>query len=268
MPPHTQDPIGLFDSGLGGLTVLKQIVQLLPYENLIYFGDTARLPYGNKSPEAVCRYTWENVSFLLEKKIKLLVVACFTASSHALKELEQKLQIPVLGVIESAARALFASGQPKRAAILATSGTIKSGTIQSLIQKIDPSVQIFPTPCPLFASFIEEGLYEHAALRSIAHHYLADLAKNHIDSALLACTHYPLIQSVIQETLGPKVKIVEPAEFCAMEVQKILSSLKLANKDAAQPRRTFYVTDDPGKFQRSAECFFGSKIEEVRSIAV
>lgn len=263
MPAHAQDPIGLFDSGLGGLTVMREIVRLLPQENLIYLGDTARLPYGNKSPEAVCRYAWENASFLLEKNIKLLVIACFTASSHAMTELEQKLQIPVLGVIHSAARALFASAKPKRIAILATSGTIKSGVIQSLIHELDPSILIFPAPCPLFVPFIEEGLRDHAAIHLIAHHYLGALAKHDIDSALLACTHYPLIQSIIQQVLGPYVRIVEPAQFCAMEVKNILSSLQLANPEIEAPNREFYVTDDPGKFQLLADPFFGKKIDRV-----
>src|SRR3989344_4691726 len=189
MPASPQDPIALFDSGVGGLTILREVHRQLPLENTIYFGDTARLPYGNKSPETVLRYTLENVSFLLEKQIKYLVIACFTASSHALDALEQRLAVPVIGVIQSGLEELMRATKNKRVAILGTESTIKSGVFQSIIQKQAPGAVIFPVACPLFVPFIEEGLSVHPALRLIAHHYLDCLADKDIDSALLACTH-------------------------------------------------------------------------------
>jgi len=262
MPQKPQDPIGVFDSGLGGLTVMREVLRYLPHEHVIYLGDTAQLPYGNKSPQAVLRYTLDNVSFLLEQKIKLLIVACFTASSHALEELEQRLQIPVIGVIKCGLNELLAATKTKRVAVLATASTIKSGILKSLIHKRDPSIAIFPVPCPLFVPFIEEGLLDHPALRSIAHHYL-DFLKE-IDAALLACTHYPLIRSIIQETLGSRVQLIGPAESCAIAVKNSLSSLKLLNSQKTKPAYQFYVTDDPEKFRLLTASFFGSEIDEVK----
>ena len=254
------DPIGLFDSGLGGLTVMREVIRLLPNEHLIYFGDTARLPYGNKSPQTILRYTLENVSFLLQHKIKCLIIACFTASAHALQELEQRLQIPVIGVIKCGLDKLLLSTSAKRVAILGTTSTIQSGLVQSLIHQKNPSIEIFPVACPLFVPFIEEGLSDHPTLRSIVSHYLGNLKE--IDAALLACTHYPLIRSVIQESFGPKTQLIGPAEFCALQTQQSLSSLGLLRKET-DPTYRFYVTDHPEKFQALATPFLGSTIDQI-----
>ncbi len=259
--PVKEAPIGVFDSGLGGLTVMREVLRYLPHEHVIYLGDTARLPYGNKSPGTVLRYTLDNVSFFLEQKIKFLIVACFTASSHALRELEQRLQIPVIGVIKYGLNELLASTKLKRVALLATASTIKSGILQSLIHKHDPSIAVFPAPCSLFVPFIEEGLSDHSALRSVAHHYL-DRLKD-IDAALLACTHYPLIQPMIQEVLGNHVQLISPAESCAIAAKNFLSSLDLLNLQKSKPSHRFYVTDDPEKFRLLTASFFGSEIDEV-----
>lgn len=243
---------------------MREVLRYLPHEHLIYLGDTAQLPYGNKSPQAVLRYTLDNVSFLLEQKIKCLIVACFTASSHALEELEQKLQIPVIGVIKYGLNELLASTKTKRVAVLGTASTIKSGSVQSLIHRRNPSIAVFPVACPLFVPFIEEGLMDHPALRSVAHHYLDFLKEKEIDAALLACTHYPLIRPIIQETLGSHVQIIGPAECCAIAVKNSLSSLALLNPLKIKPSYQFYVTDDPEKFRLLTASFFGSEIDEVK----
>ncbi len=259
----TSNPIGLFDSGIGGLTVMREVVRQLPHENMIYLGDTARLPYGNKSPQAVLRYTLDGASFLLERKAKLLIVACFTASSHALEALEQKLSIPVIGVIQSGFEELMAQA-PKRVAILGTSSTIKSRVLQSLILEKSPSATIFPIACPLLAPLIEEGLSDHPATKLIIKHYLAPLHAENIDSVLLACTHYPLIRSAIQEILGPRVQLIEPAQRSALEAKERLASHGLLNLDKRVPSYEFYATDDPAKFHRLTNQFFGSEIKEVK----
>ena len=259
-----QNPIGLFDSGVGGLTVLREFVRHLPHENVVYFGDTARLPYGNKSPQTVLRYTLESVSFLLDQKIKLLIIACFTASSHALDILEQKLSIPVIGVIQSGFEELMASTRSNRIAILGTSSTIKSGVLQSLIMKKEPTAAVFPIACPLLAPLIEEGLIDHPATKMIVGHYLNFLKEKNIDSALLACTHYPLIRSMIQEFLGSAVRLIEPAQSCVLKVRERLAALDLLNLTQEKPLYEFYATDDPDKFHRLTNQFFGSEIKEVK----
>jgi len=261
-----ENPIGLFDSGLGGLTILREVVKHLPNENILYFGDTARLPYGNKSPQAILRFTLENISFMLERKIKYLIVACFTASSHALDTLEQKLSIPVIGVIQSGLEELMAATQSKRVAILATSSTIKSGVLQSLIQKREPAASVFPIACPLLVPLIEEGLIDHPATQMILHHYLDGLIEKQVDSALLACTHYPLIRGSIQKVLGPHVQLIEPAAACALKVKSWLTSHGLLNLQKRTARRDFYATDDAEKFSRLASLFFGSEIKFPVSI--
>lgn len=264
MPNSSQNPIGLFDSGVGGLTVMREVIRELPYEHMIYLGDTARLPYGNKSPQAILRYTLEGVSFLLARKIKLLIVACFTASSHALETLEQKLSIPVIGVIQSGFEELMAKAPSKRVAILGTASTIKSGVLQSLILERSPTAAVFPVACPLLVPCIEEGLASHPATKMILEHYLAPLHGENIDSALLACTHYPLIRPTIQEVLGPRVQLIEPAVRSALEAKESLASRGLLNLHKRKPTYEFYATDDPNKFHRLTNQFFGSEIEEVK----
>ena len=234
---------------------MREVLRVLPYEHLIYFGDTANLPYGNKSPEAVIRCTLSNADFFLKHQVKLLVVACFTASTHALPILEQHLKIPVIGVAGCGLNELALSTQTKQVALLATASTIRSGILQSLIYRRDPSLSIFSVPCPLFVPFIEEGLSDHEALRSIAQHYLHPLNDKKIDAALLACTHYPLIRPVIQEALGGHVRLIEPAAICASAVQKRLASLDLLNPGKETPDYQFYATDELERFQLRARSF-------------
>jgi glutamate racemase len=258
-----EDPIGIFDSGVGGLTVLREISRLLPNENIVYLGDTARFPYGNKSPKTLLRYTLENASFLIEQKIKCLIIACFTASSYALEELQQRLSIPVIGVIQSDMRDFIVASQFKRIAILGTSGTIQSGVIQDLLQQGKSPLVTFPVACPLLAPLIEEGLFNHLATRMIASDYLDFLKEQHIDSALLACTHYPLMRSIIQDILGPTVYLIEPASHCALKTRTSLASFEMLNSQNKKGSYEFYATDDPEKFCRLANLFFPMECNKV-----
>lgn len=255
----SESPIGLFDSGFGGLTVMREVVRLLPHENLIYLGDTAHLPYGNKSPEVVLQYALENASFLLKKGIKLLMVPCHTACSHALATLQETFPIPIIGVIQPGLDLLGAS---ERIGVIGTASTIESGIYQSLIRKQIPHAQIHAKACPLFVPLIEEGFHSHASATLIAESYLAPL-KGQIDTALLACTHYPLIRSILQQILGPKVALLEPAERCAALAREYLTNTALLNRQKGRPVYEFYVTDDPEKFRRFGKLFFGAEIEKV-----
>lgn len=252
-------PIGLFDSGFGGLTVMKELARLLPHENLIYFGDTAHLPYGNKSPETVLKYAIANADFLMKQGIKLLIIPCHTACSHALEVLQNRLPIPVIGVIQSGLELIK---DVKRIGILATTSTIESGIYQSLITKMNPNAKVIGKACPLFVPLIEEGFHDHPATELIANTYLETI-RSEIDAALLACTHYPLIRQVLQKVLGPKVKLIEPAVKCAEEAIRCLSKSNSLNFQKNQPTYRFFASDDPEKFRRLGKVFFGSPIEIV-----
>ncbi|MBM3184050.1 MAG: glutamate racemase [Chlamydiae bacterium] len=256
-------PIGFFDSGVGGLTVFAEVAKLLPHETLIYLGDTARLPYGDKSKETVIQYSLQNASFLLKKNIKLLIISCFTASSHALDVLQKEIPIPIFGMMQSGIEALLSLKNAKRIAVLGTKGTIESGVLQSLIQNNLSASTIFPTACPLFVPLIEEGLFNHPATQMIARHYLLPLKENQIDTALLACTHYPLIRKTIQEVLGPHVTLIEPANHCAMMVREYLTKNNLLNPQTSPGSHQFYTTDKSSKFYHLSSLFFGSKLGEI-----
>lgn len=249
----------MFDSGFGGLTVMRELIRLLPQEDIVYLGDTAHLPYGNKSPETVLQYALANASFLVEQKIKLLIIPCHTACCHALETLEQKLSIKVIGVIQPGLKLI----QPfQRIAVLATTSTIESGIYQKAILKQNPAAKLIALPCPLFVPLIEEGFHDHPAANLVAHAYL-DPIKEQIDGALLACTHYPLIRSTLSEVLGPRVTLVEPAAPCAMEAALYLKNNHLLNLQTTQPQYQFYASDDPEKFSRLGKIFFGSTLENV-----
>jgi glutamate racemase len=257
-------PIGLFDSGVGGLTVMREVARLLPNENLVYLGDTARVPYGTRSGEAIRKYTWEATTFLLKEQIKLLIVACHTACSHSLEMLQEKCPVPVIGVVRSGLETLILHARGRRVAILGTPSTIGSGLYQKIIHQHDPQIQVFPVACPLFVPLIEERLFDHPATQLIADHYLHALRDQHIDAALLACTHYPLIRPIIQQAIGPKVILIEPAAAVAQET---LQHLSLSNtlRQNKQPHLRFYVTDDPEKFRLIARHFFGSEVKKVHT---
>ncbi len=254
--------IGIFDSGVGGLTVMKEIRELLPNENIIYFGDTARLPYGEKSPETIIRYSVENAQFLIEQDIKVLVVACNTASAFAINKLNQILDIPVLGVIVPGAEKACSVTQNKRIAVLGTKATIKSGIYQKEIEKNSPGCYVCPIACPLFVPLVEENFISHPATQMIIKEYLSPIQDLNIDTLLLGCTHYPLLKEMIQAQVGDAVRIVDSASICAKKLKSILNENHLENL-SGNTFLSYYVSDDKEKFAILGERIFGNPIPEV-----
>lgn len=258
--------IGLFDSGIGGLTVMQQIMQKLPQESLIYFGDTARLPYGGKSQETVLRYSIENAIFLMDKGIKLLVVACNTASAFALERLRQIFNIPVIGVIEPGAEKAAAVTRHQRIAILGTKGTIQSGAYQTAIRQRLPDAALFPIACPLFVPLVEENFLHHPAAQLVVKEYLRCLQDQQIDTILLGCTHYPLLKTLIEEELGPDIAIVDSASTCAEKVAAILDDYQIASS-SSDVSYQYYVSDDPNKFSEQGHRLFGHQLPSVELVS-
>jgi glutamate racemase len=260
---NSSDAIGLFDSGIGGLTVLQEVAHLLPHERLIYFGDTARFPYGNKSPDTILRFAQENALFLQSKGIKLLIIPCYTACAIGYQLLQQTLPIPVIGIAEAGTLQLAANTQTNCVAILGTTRTIESGYLQSQILKINPNLQIHAIACPLFAPFVEEGLQNHPALYEIAHHYLSPLKNTNIDCVLLACTHYPFLMPILQKIIPPHMQLLSPAKFCAEKIQNTLTHTNLHNPSTEKPAPHFYVSAEPKKFLRQAHRFLTTSITKI-----
>ncbi|MCK4385293.1 MAG: glutamate racemase [candidate division Zixibacteria bacterium] len=280
-----QAPIGIFDSGVGGLTVAKRIFQLLPNEDVIYFGDTARYPYGPRSKEIIKKFSAQNINFLLSQKVKFIVVACNTASALALNDLEEHQKIPMIGVIKPGASASVKATKNGRIGVIGTLGTISSGAYQKAIHKIDPQKKVYSVACPLFVALAEEGYINKEATYLIAQGYLEPLIKSKVDTLVLGCTHYPLLKKVISKIMGKEVKLIDSAEKTAMEVKKVLAEkglLKKANlktqKSGKTPFRKFFVSDIPDRFVEVGERFlsegspaFGGgkdKITEVKRIDI
>ncbi|MBI4949544.1 MAG: glutamate racemase [Deltaproteobacteria bacterium] len=258
----TKNPIGVFDSGIGGLTVLREITRLLPDENTIYLGDTARVPYGSKSKETIERYSFEVASFLMRHDIKFLVAACNTASALAVPKLTLKLGIPVLGVIEPGAKAAVSATRNKRIGVIGTEGTIRSGAYASAIKMIDPSVETFVKACPLFVPLVEEGWNEDDVTMLVAERYLLDLKNSGVDTLVLGCTHYPLLKDIISRVMGASVRLIDSAEATAVEVKRILSEKALLNS-GANTTHSFFVTDSPERFLAVGRRFYGEGLERA-----
>lgn len=246
-------PIGIFDSGLGGLTVFKAIRKLMPQENLIYFGDTARVPYGTKSKETVVSFSLEIVRYLISKHIKILVIACNTASSLAIDEVRRKIKIPVIGVIQPGADAAIQLTKNRRILVIGTNATVSSMAYSRILRKKMKNARIVEKACPLFVPLVEEGWLEKKATRMIAHEYLNPLKKFGFDTLILGCTHYPLLKNVLKWIIGKHVVIIDSAESVAMEVFKNLvqkGMLNTTNTNYGYSR--FIVSDDPLKFKKLA----------------
>lgn len=248
-------PIGVFDSGVGGLTVAREIMRQLPNERIVYFGDTARVPYGNKSRETVMKYSRQIVNFLKTQEVKAIVVACNTASAYALDELEQEVDIPIIGVVRPGARAAIEATKNGRIGVIATEATISSGICNRYIEENDNHVRIMGKACPLFVSLVEEGLWEDPVTDEIARRYLAELIDSDIDTLILGCTHYPLIRSTVGRIMGPKVTLVNPAYETARELKELLISKGLESEHRpglGTELYRFFVSDAADKFQRFA----------------
>ncbi len=257
--------IGMFDSGVGGLTVLKEVKRLLPRENIIYLGDTARVPYGNRSPETITRYALESALFLLTKGIKLLVIACNTSSAIALKILARKLPIPVIGVIEPGARGAVAVTKKKKIGVIGTKATIKSKAYEKSIKAIDPEIEVISKPCPLFVPIVEEGLKDDEVAYIMAQRYLKDLRESGIDTLVLGCTHYPVMEDVIKKTVGEHVQVINTGKETAKEVKMCLelnNILRQKGKGTCQ----YFVTDSPYTFKEIGEMFLNIPVAPIRYI--
>lgn len=264
-------PIGVFDSGIGGLTVLKEIIRLLPDENTIYLGDTAHLPYGTKSEETVIKYSTENTRFLLQYDIKLLVVACNTASAVSLPVLGKEFSIPMIGVIGAGARAAVKTTKNQRVGIIGTDTTVRSSAYTKAIKAINHDIYTVGKPCPLFVPLVEEGWTDDDITVSVAERYLTPLKNEGIDTLVLGCTHYPLLKRVIQKVMGDGVKLIDSAEETALEVREVLERIKMEQNYfhplmGGLPSRRYFVTDISPRFEEQGSRFLEMKIPAVEKI--
>ncbi|MCI8402777.1 MAG: glutamate racemase [Lachnospiraceae bacterium] len=264
-------PIGVFDSGVGGLTVAREIMRQMPDENIVYFGDTARVPYGNKSKTTILRFSRQIVSFLRTKQVKAIVIACNTASAHALDIIEKEQDIPVIGVIRAGARTAAAATENGRIGIIATRGTIDSGVYEEVLRHIDPGFQIFGKACPLFVPLVEEGLTHDFITEEIARRYVKDLQYKGIDTMILGCTHYPLLRSLLKKVMGDDVTLVNPAYETAVELLELLEQKGMRRK--RQPggppaEYRFYVSDLAAQFQEFAGSILPYDVAETQQIDI
>ena len=300
---NNRGPIGVFDSGIGGLTVLKEIIRTLPEEATLYLGDTARLPYGTKSEETVVKYAIENTRFLLKYNIKLLVVACNTASAVSLGELRKQFSIPIIGVIEAGARAASRATKNGKVGIIGTETTVSSSAYTKAIREINADIETFGQSCPLFVPLVEEGWIDDDVTHAVAERYLGILKDKGIDTLVLGCTHYPLLKGIIQKVMGNGVRLIDSAEETANEVKEVLMRLNLINESLMKhcitkanenspplqgegqacpersrrggdglfsvesyPLRRFFVTDVPRRFEEQGSRFLGERIGKVEKV--
>ncbi len=262
---NSESAIGIFDSGIGGLTVLKEVSRILPHENIIYLGDTARVPYGIRSPETVTRYSFECTGFLLKQNIKLLVVACNTVSAISLQRIRESVSIPVIGVIQPGARAAVSSTKNKKIGIIGTETTIKSNAYVNAIKSLDRSIEVFGLPCPLFVPLVEEGWTDGAIAQLVAEKYLKGIADKGADTLVLGCTHYPLLRAVIQDVMRG-VHLIDSAVETAKVVRDMLPSADHTGSAGMTRTRRFFVTDSPGKFIAVGGSFLQEEIKNIEKI--
>ena len=268
-------PIGIFDSGIGGLTVVREVIRQLPDERIIYFGDTARVPYGPKSPDTVRRYSLEIGQFLRSQDVKAIVVACNTATAHALPMLQREFTLPVIGVVEPGARAAVAASRRGELGVIGTAGTIGSGAYERAIREIAPNAHIMARACPLFVPLVEEGWLDTEPTRLIAREYLAPMKAAAVDTLVLGCTHYPLLKPLLAELLGPDVALIDSAQETAAETARVLRARDLLaptnghgwRRDAKVDHR-FVASDAPDHFLRLGQRFLGSAIECVETVTL
>lgn len=263
MTPKTERPIGMFDSGIGGLTVLNALHKVLPNEKVVYLGDTARLPYGDKSAETILRYSIENSIFLMEHWIKVLVIACNTASSVAVEKLGQLFNIPVIGVIEPGAERAAQSTRNGHVAVIGTRATIQSGAYEKALLKRLPNGKILSIACPLFVPLIEEGLHDHKATELLIAEYLKPLKEAKVDTLLLGCTHYLALENAIREQLGEHVTIVDSASTCAEKVKQVLEQNAITTTANEKVSHLFYASDNPEKFRLLGQKFIDFELPIV-----
>ena len=266
-----EKPVAVFDSGLGGLTVFREILRQLPDENLIYFGDTARVPYGSKSRETIIHYTEQILNFLRTKEVKAIVVACNTVSAYALEELKDRVEVPIIGVVKPGAYAAVKQTKSRRIGVMGTEGTVRSGLYPSYIHEIDPSVLVLQKPCPLIVPLVEEGLWEDPLTTEVVRRYTRVFREEHIDTVIMGCTHYPLVRDTIRKVLGDEVTLVNPAYETTAALKRVLEEkdlLRPIDAPVVGPPYRFYVSDDPEKFKEFASRVLRFDIPETRKIDI
>lgn len=261
-------PIGIFDSGLGGLTVFKEIKKLLPAEDIVYFGDTARVPYGTKSRQTVIKFSVQNADFLVSLNVKMIIVACNTSSSFSLPVLKKRYKIPVIGVIEPGARKAAGVTKKMKVGVIGTKATVSSNVYEKEIKKINPKIKIISASCPLFVPLVEEGWLKEDVTKKIARQYLNSLKKENIDTIVLGCTHYPLLKSTIRGVLGGDVRLIDSATQTAMAVKKIINEKNIYNQRKGRGKYRFYVSDEPELFRKVGSGFLGSRIACIKKVDV
>ena len=263
-------PIGVFDSGVGGLTVAREIMRNLPTERIVYFGDTAREPYGNKSRESVIRFSRQIIRFLQTEQVKAMVVACHTASAYALDEIRKELDVPIIGVVKPGARVAAVATRNKRVGVIGTVGTISTGIYTDYIHKINPEITVLGKACPLLVPLVEEGWLKDPVTVEVASRYLKELQEEDIDTLVLGCTHYPLLRSMVGKIMGEKVTLVNPAYETALGLKKLLEKYDLCSGGVEEeefPYR-FYVSDLADKFTEFANSILPYDVSMTRKIDI
>lgn len=261
-------PIGVFDSGVGGLTVAREIMRQLPHENMVYFGDTARVPYGSKSRDSIIRFSRQIIRFLETKDVKAIVIACNTASALALETVKEETDIPVIGVIAPGARAAVQASKNKMIGVAGTEATIRSETYTKVIREMDPETVVIGRPCPLFVPLVEEGFAKHRITEEVIEIYLSDMRKTKIDTLILGCTHYPLLRSKIMAFFGDKVHIVNPAYETAMDLKKVLGERGNENRSGGAASYEFYVSDAAEKFTHFANTILSYDVAATKLVNI
>ena len=263
-------PIGVFDSGVGGLTVAREISRQLPYENIVYFGDTARVPYGSKSQNTIIRFSEQIIRFLRTKQVKAIVIACNTASALALDAVKDEFDLPIIGVVIPGARAAVEATTNGKVGVVGTEATVQSGMYTKVIQGMNPKIEVIEKACPLFVPLVEEGFKEHIVTKQIIEYYLESMRNTDIDAMILGCTHYPLLRSKIREYMGDRIQIVNPAYETALELGKLLKEQNMQSTGQGQsdfPYR-FYVSDLAEKFKGFANSILPFDVEKTQKIDI
>ncbi|MGE5893940.1 MAG: glutamate racemase [bacterium] len=261
-------PIGVFDSGIGGLTVFRELASALPYEDIVYLGDTARVPYGIRSASTVIRYSFQNAQFLIKQRIKVLVVACNTVSAVSIEKLRDRFSIPVIGVIDPGARAAARNSRGARIGVIGTEATIKSGAYQKILSGLIHDVEIFARPCPLFVPLVEEGWTKGRIAKAVVEEYLAPLRKQAVDTLVLGCTHYPLLKGMISRYMERGTVLIDSAVETAKETKTLIKENNLTRQQKNKGRKKFFVTDSPSRFREVGERFLGEPIDDITLVDI
>ncbi len=268
LPPSKDQAIGVFDSGLGGLTVVRELMKQLPQEHIVYYGDLARLPYGIKSKEQIIRFSCENTEFLLRQNVKAVVVACNSSASASMTLLKKRYFLPVTDVIGPAAKKAVRFSLTKRIGVIGTPATIQSGAYEKALHKLEPKVKVFTQACPLFVPLVEEGWISGKITDQVIHEYLKDIVKQRIDTLILGCTHYPILRRALQDYVGPHVVLVDSAGPAVYHLQEKLEELKLLADRPGRGTLKIYVSDMPRNFVHVGQQFLGCRLKHVRVVPI